>query len=81
MFGRASEKDSKVKVMPVKLSPSLLAGKERVSSRSVSSGQERKMKEALNQIITLVNAAGKRGKGDSTLFNIRDIAVGALMPE
>ena len=47
----------------------------------MNSKQEKKMSVALNQIVSLINAAGSKGKGSPLLFQVRDIAVGALMSE
>jgi hypothetical protein len=75
------------KIMPVKLSPSLLSGRDKgsvtkiIQEVAVNSKQEKKMVSALNQIVSLINAAGSKGKGSTLLFQVRDIAVGSLMGE
>lgn len=85
MVKQIVERDRKARVMPVKLSPSLLSDRDKGSVtrviQEVNSKQEKKMSAALNQIVSLINAAGSKGKGNPLLFQVRDIAVGALMGE
>ena len=72
---------------PVKLSPSLLAGKSSVSSPPpppVPVNYDKKLeryKKALNDILDVVDRNTGRGRGNPALYEIRDLATAVIMRE